>query len=79
MRRVKNGKPSAHTLRGDEVLALRELRRQNPDSALVFATERGSPFTPDAVNRLIKHIGARAGFAFPVHATCSATPAVTPC
>jgi integrase len=28
VRRVKNGKPSVHPLRGDEVRALRELRRQ---------------------------------------------------
>jgi site-specific recombinase XerD len=33
-----------------------------------FATERGGLFTPDGVNRLIKRIGARARFAFPVHA-----------
>jgi integrase len=66
VRRAKNGKPSAH--RGDEVRALRELRRQSPDSAFVFVTERGGPFTPDAVNRLIKRIGERAGLAFPVHA-----------
>lgn len=68
VRRVKNGKPSAHPLRGDEIRALRELRRQFPDSGFVFATERGGPFTPDAVNRLIKRIGERAGLAFPVHA-----------
>jgi site-specific recombinase XerD len=37
-------------------------------SAFVFVTERGGPFTPDAVNRLIKRIGERAGLAFPVHA-----------
>ena len=43
------------------VRALGELRRQFPDSAFVFAAERGGPFTPDAVNRLIKRIGARAG------------------
>jgi integrase len=67
VRRAKNGKPAAHPLRGDEVRALRELRRQFPDSAFVFATERGGPFTPDAVNRLIKRIGARAGFDFLVH------------
>ena len=67
VRRVKNGKPSVHPLRGDEIRALRELRRQFPDSGYVFATERGGPFTSDAVNRLIKRIGARAGFAFPVH------------
>jgi integrase len=68
VRRAKNGKPSAHPLRGDEIRALRELRRQFPDSGFVFATERGGPFTPDAVNRLIKRIGERTGFPFPVHA-----------
>jgi integrase len=68
VRRVKNGKPAAHPIRGDELRALRELRRHYPDSAFVFATERGGPFTPDAVNRLIKRIGARAGLPFPVHA-----------
>jgi site-specific recombinase XerD len=30
--------------------------------------QRGGPFTPDAVNRLIKRIGERAGFDFLVHA-----------
>ncbi len=68
VRRAKNGKPSAHPLRGDEIRALRELQRQYPDSAFVFATERGGPFTPDAVNRLIKRTGKRAGFPFQVHA-----------
>jgi integrase len=62
VRRVKNGK------RGDEVRALRELRRQFPDTAFVFTTERGSPFTADAINRHVKRIGAPAHFAFPVHA-----------
>jgi integrase len=68
VRRVKNGKPSVHPLRGDEVRALSELRRQFPDSAFVFTTERCGPFTPDAVNRLIKRIAERAGFDFQVHA-----------
>src|ERR1700720_2843677 len=31
------------------------------------ATERGGPFTSDAVNRLIKRIGERAGLPFPIH------------
>jgi integrase len=68
VRRVKNGKPSVHPLRGDEIRALRELRRQFPDSGFVFSTERGGPFTSDAVNRLIKRIGERAGMPFQVHA-----------
>jgi type 1 fimbriae regulatory protein FimB/type 1 fimbriae regulatory protein FimE len=68
VRRKKNGKPSVHPLRGDEIRALRELRRQFPDSGYVFATERNGPFTPDAVNQLIKRIGRRAGFDFVAHA-----------
>jgi type 1 fimbriae regulatory protein FimB/type 1 fimbriae regulatory protein FimE len=68
VRRAKNGKPSVHPLRGDEIRALRELQRQFQDSKYVFATERGGPFTPDAVNRLIKRIGERAGFSYNVHA-----------
>jgi integrase len=67
VRRVKNGKPSVHPLRGDEIRALREIRRQFPDSGFVFATERGGPFTPDAINRHIKRLGERAGFDLPVH------------
>ena len=68
VRRLKNGTPSVHPLRGDEIRALRELRRQYPDSAFVFATERGGPFTSAAVNRLIKRIGVRAKLPFQVHA-----------
>ena len=68
VRRAKHGKPAAHPIRGGEMRALRELKRQFPDSAFVFATERGGPFSPDAVNRLIKRIGKRAGFPFHVHA-----------
>jgi integrase len=67
VRRAKNGKPSVHPLSGDEIRALRELQRQRPGSGYVFATERDGPFTPDAANRLIKRIGERAGFDFPVH------------
>jgi integrase len=67
VRRAKNGKPSAHPLRGDEIRALRDLQRR-ATVGFVFQTERGGPFTSDAVNRLIKRIGERAGIAFPVHA-----------
>ena len=68
VRRVKNGKPAAHPIQGDELRALRELQRRSPKSAHVFTTERNGPFTLDAVNRLIKRIGERAGFPFMVHA-----------
>jgi integrase len=66
VRRVKNGKPSVHPLRGDELRALRELQR-NTTGPFVFTSERGSAFVPTALNLLIKRIGKRAGFEFPVH------------
>jgi integrase len=67
VRRVKNGKPSVHPIRGDELRTLTALRKEFPDSGYVFTTERGTPFTPDAINRLVKTIGTRAGLPMPVH------------
>jgi integrase len=40
---------------------------QVSDSAYVFTSERGTPFTTDAINRLVKTIGKRAGLPLPVH------------
>jgi type 1 fimbriae regulatory protein FimB/type 1 fimbriae regulatory protein FimE len=67
VRRVKSGTPSVHPLQGDEQRALRELQRDWPDTDFVFATERGGPFTPAAINRLVQRIGERAGLPFQVH------------
>ena len=44
--RFKNGLPSTHPIRGPELRALRELRREYPDSPYLFVTERGGPMTP---------------------------------
>ena len=41
--RVKNGIPSVHPIRGDEMRALRKLRRDYPTDAYVFMSERGGP------------------------------------
>ena len=66
VRRVKNGKPSVHPIRGDELRALRELQR-NTTGSYVFQPERGGSFVPGAISLLIKRIGIRAEFEFPVH------------
>ena len=65
--RVKNGKPSVHPVRGDELRMLTALRKEYPDTAYVFTTQSDTPFTPDAINRLIKNIGKRAGLSMPAH------------
>jgi len=67
VRRAKKGKPAVHPIRGDELRMLTELRKEYQDSRYVFTTERGTPFTTDAVNRLVKTIGQRAGLSLPVH------------
>src|SRR5262245_1154469 len=40
--RVKNGIPSVHPIRGDEMRALRKLRREYAKEAYVFVSERGT-------------------------------------
>ncbi len=67
VRRVKGGTPSTHPIQGDELRALRELRRQYPDSDYVFCSERGGPFTEDGYNRQIKRFGVAAKLPFPIH------------
>ncbi len=67
VRRAKGGKPAVHPIRGDELRMLTALRKQFPDSGYVFTTERGTPFTPDAINRLVKTIGNRAELPLPTH------------
>ena len=67
--RKKNGVPSTHPLNGDEVRALRQLRRDWPDGRQVFVTERGAPFTRSGLAKMIERAGEEAGFGFPVHFT----------
>ena len=66
--RVKNGKPSTHPIRGDELRALRQLLREAPKSPFVFMSERGGPFTTDSFNWMVKRAGQKAEFPFQVHA-----------
>jgi integrase len=65
--RLKNGKPSTHYLEGDEMRALRRLRRDYPDEPFIFVTERGGPLTRSTVNKLITRAGDRAQLGFPAH------------
>ena len=66
VRRVKNGMPSVHPLQGDEMRALRELKR-SVDSPFVFTSERGTPFTRAGFAKMIARLGQEAGFKFGVH------------
>jgi type 1 fimbriae regulatory protein FimB/type 1 fimbriae regulatory protein FimE len=54
VRRLKGGIHSVHPIQGDELRNLREHRRkQDPESAFVFTTERGGPMTRSNVAKLV--------------------------
>ena len=65
--RLKNGKPATHYLEGDEMRALRRLRREQSRNPFIFVTERGGPLTRSTVNKLVERAGRLAGIEFPVH------------
>ena len=77
VRRVKNGMPSVHPLQGDEMRALRELKR-SADSPFVFTSERGAPFTRAGFAKMIARLGVEAKFAFKAHPPCSGMRAAIP-
>src|SRR5215468_6867734 len=56
--------PSAQ---GEEIRALRQLRRDWPAGRYVFVTERGAPFTRSGLAKMVERAGEEAGFPFPVH------------
>jgi integrase len=68
VRRAKKGTPSTHPIRGDEMRALRRLQReQDPRSAFVFTSERGSPFTTAGFARMVERAGVEAKLGFKAH------------
>jgi site-specific recombinase XerD len=75
VRRVKNGTPSTHPLRGDEMRALRKLQRENGTApfttagftSFVFVSERGTPFTTAGFARMLERAAEAAGIEIKVH------------
>jgi len=68
VRRLKGSTDAVHPIRGDELRALRRLQReQEPKSAFIFLSERGSPFNTAGFLRLVQRAGEAARLGFPVH------------
>jgi type 1 fimbriae regulatory protein FimE len=67
VQRLKNGVASTHPLRGPELRALRQLRREWPDSPYLFVSERGGPMTASNVRKLVTRTGLDAKLPFPIH------------
>ena len=67
LRRAKGGATGTHPLLGDELRALRVLKRE-AKSPFIFVTERGSPFSVSGLAKLIERAGIEAKIPFKVHA-----------
>src|SRR5262249_44766610 len=67
VRRAKRGTPSVHPIRGNEIRALRKLRRDNPTEAHVFVSERGGPIGPMGFHHLVARLGKAAKMPFAIH------------
>jgi integrase len=65
--RLKHGVPSVHPLGGEELRALRRLRREQPEGRHLFQTERAAPMTPAGFRKTLARIGEASPLAFPVH------------
>jgi type 1 fimbriae regulatory protein FimB/type 1 fimbriae regulatory protein FimE len=66
VRRAKKGTPSVHPLQGDEIRALRRLRREQEASPFVFVSERNGPMTAKSWGNHFERLGRHAGMAFPI-------------
>jgi type 1 fimbriae regulatory protein FimB/type 1 fimbriae regulatory protein FimE len=65
--RRKNGLPSTHPLRGIELRALRQLKRNNNQNSYVFLSERQTPLTSRTVHHIIARAGKTAKLPFTIH------------
>lgn len=65
--RLKNGDSSVHYLEGDEIRALRKLRRDYPETEFVFETERQGPLSTNTVHKMVARAGITADLELSVH------------
>ena len=66
LRRTKNGTMGTHPLLGDELRALRVLKRE-AKSPFIFVSERGAPFTVSGLQKLVERAGIATKIQFKVH------------
>jgi integrase len=66
LRRAKGGSTSTHPLLGDELRALRALKRE-AKSPFIFVSERGAPFSVAGLQKLVERAGIEAKLPFKVH------------
>ncbi len=68
IRRIKGSRSGRHPLQGDEMRALRKLKRDYEPSPFVFTGNRHTPLSERTISHIVHQAGLLAGFDFPVHA-----------
>jgi integrase len=66
LRRAKGGTTATHPLLGDELRALRALKR-DAKSPFIFVSERNAPFTVSGFAKLVERAGVEAKLPFKAH------------
>ena len=66
--RLKNGNSGTHYIYGEELRALRALKKLKDDfPTFVFSSERGGRLTASGIQQLMATLGKSANFDFPLH------------
>lgn len=66
VKRLKNGTPSVHPIKGDELRLLRKVKRDY-GGKFVFVTERGTPLSRSSVSAIVKRAAVCAEVELKVH------------
>ena len=65
--RCKHGHDTIQPLRSPELRALRQLKREQPETNYVFISERKAPLSTRSIRQIIARAGELAKIPFPVH------------
>nr|OEJ78153.1 integrase [Cyanobacterium sp. IPPAS B-1200] len=68
IKRVKGSRSGRHPLQGDEMRALKRLKRNSPNSPFVFVGNRTTPLSERMISHIVHQAGILAKFDFSVHA-----------
>ncbi|NEO33940.1 MAG: tyrosine-type recombinase/integrase, partial [Symploca sp. SIO3C6] len=68
IRRIKGSRSSRHPLQGDELRALKKLKRDYSRSPFVFTGNRHVPLSERSISHIVHQAGEIAGLDFTVHA-----------
>ena len=68
IRRIKGSRSGRHPLQGDEMRALKKLKKDYASSPFVFNGNRHTPLSERTISHIVHQAGVLAGFDFVVHA-----------